>query len=258
LKIGGGQSELGPTEGIHWHMNTENRIEYIASDEKRQVIPWIKSSNLKGETRIFRSIEDKTPDNVLFQKEKRLVDCIDCHNRPSHIYYPPFRTLNDAMTHGSISPSLPNIRAIASHALTDTYSSNAHALEAIPTFIRQQYEADAPEVLRTQSKALQRAIDEVLRQYQRNYFPYMRVDWRGYPNNIGHMYNEGCFRCHDNKHKTADGKILSNDCTICHTIVAQGPQGQVVSDIRGLKFEHPVDIDGAEFTVKCTECHTGE
>jgi hypothetical protein len=258
LKIGGGQSELGPTEGIHWHMNTENKIEYIAEDDKRQVIPWVKATSPNGGVKIFRSTENAVPDSVLSKKEKRTIDCIDCHNRPSHIYYPPFRTLNDAMAHGSISPALPNIRAIASHALTQKYSTNEEALESIPAFVRQQYQENAPDVLRAQAVPLQKAIDEILRQFQRNYFPFMRVDWRGYPNHIGHMYNDGCFRCHDNKHKTADGQVLTNDCTVCHTIVAQGPQGKVESDIRGLKFIHPVDVDGAEMNVRCTECHTGE
>ncbi|MDT8323960.1 MAG: NapC/NirT family cytochrome c [Bacteroidota bacterium] len=257
LKIGGGQSELGPTEGIHWHMNTANDVRYIAIDEKRQVIPWISSTGLDGVTRIYRAVENTMEDEELAGFEKRKMDCIDCHNRPSHIYYPPFRTINDAMAADRIVSTLPNIRAIASHALTREYASLEQAMRMIPDVVRDEYRTHAPEVLAQRGAEVDSSIAEIERIFQRNFFPSMKVTWKEYPNNIGHMYDKGCFRCHDNKHVSDDGRTLSNDCNICHTIITQGPAGDTESDLRGLPFRHPADIDGAWRDVPCSDCHLG-
>ncbi len=257
LKIGGGQSELGHTEGIHWHMNTANQVSYITTDKKREVIPWIKSTNLKGETRIFRAVGFGMSDKDLKKLEERKMDCIDCHNRPSHIYYPPFRTLNDAMYVGTIDATLPGIRGIASYAMTREFASTEQARQRIPELIRAEYRAANPEILTTRKNDLERSIKQVVKIFSRNFFPEMKVDWKGYPNHIGHMYDVGCFRCHDNKHVSDDGKILTNDCSTCHTIVKQGPISNPVSNLAGMEFRHPVDIEEAWRDVNCSDCHLG-
>lgn len=185
------------------------------------------------------------------------MDCIDCHNRPSHIYYPPFRTVNDAMAANRIANSLPNIRAIASHALTNDYVSLEQAMRMIPDIVRDEYRTHAPWVLTSRRVELDSSIKEIERIFQRNFFPSMKVTWKGYPNNIGHMYDKGCFRCHDNKHVTEDGEVLSNDCNLCHTIVTQGPAGETESNMAGLPFRHPANIDQAWRDVPCSDCHLG-
>ena len=38
-----------PIGGIHWHVNPNDRVEYYAADEKRQDIPWMRVTNLKGD-----------------------------------------------------------------------------------------------------------------------------------------------------------------------------------------------------------------
>jgi hypothetical protein len=258
LHIGGGQSELGPTTGIHWHMNTDNVVEYVATDDKRQVIPWVQIINARtGRRRTFKAVEAYDAKTVAAGEHRRM-DCIDCHNRPSHIYHPPFRTLNDAMAQGRIASTLPNIRSIASYALVKEYATEAQALQEIPSVIRSQYETKMPDVARARSFEIDAAIREVSRMYQRNFFPEMNVSWRRYPNNVGHMYNDGCFRCHDNKHVAEDGTVLSNDCNLCHLIVAQGPRGALQTNLTGMPFRHPVDIGDAVTTEKCTTCHSGE
>lgn len=257
LKIGGGQSELGPTTGIHWHMNTANVVRYVATDKKRQVIPWIESTDLTGKTKIYRSIETTIEDAELAKHEKRTMDCIDCHNRPSHIYYPPFRTVNDAMALNRIDSTLPNIRALASGALTQEYRTKDEALRLIPSFVRRELKTHAPEVLRSRANDVDRSIREIMAIYTRNFFPEMKVTWQHYPNNIGHTYDLGCFRCHDNKHVTEDGEVLTNDCNVCHTIVVQGPTSNPQQNIRGMEFVHPADIDGAWRDVPCSSCHLG-
>ncbi len=257
LKIGGGQSELGPTEGIHGHMNTANTVRYIATDKKRQEIPWVEATDLAGKTRIYRTTETEYDDAALRRFERRTMDCIDCHNRPSHIYYPPFRTINDAMALNRIDSTLPNIRALASAALTQTYADKQEALRQIPGFIRRELRTHAPQVLAARKNDVDRSIKELQAIYTRNFFPEMKVSWKHYPNNIGHTYDMGCFRCHDNKHVADDGTVLTNDCNVCHTIVVQGPTRNPQQNIRGMEFIHPADIDEAWREVPCATCHLG-
>ena len=87
----------------------------------------------------------------------------------------------------------------------------------------------------------------------------MKVRWDAYPNNIGHLEFNGCFRCHNDLHTSEDGHVISKDCNLCHTIVAQGSLDDMtvamISD--SLEFIHPSDIDEAWKEMLCTECHTG-
>ncbi|MFZ1728879.1 MAG: NapC/NirT family cytochrome c [Bacteroidota bacterium] len=257
LKIGGGQSELGPTTGIHWHMNTANKVHYIASDDKRQEIPWIEATDLTGKTTIYRSNEVESGDAALSKFEKRTMDCIDCHNRPSHIYYPPFRTVNDAMALNHIDSTLPNIRMLASAALTQEYANKEEATRSIASFIRREIKTHSPGLLSSKKNDIDRSIKQVQSIYMRNFFPEMRVSWKYYPNNIGHTFDMGCFRCHDNKHVSDEGKVLTNDCNVCHTIVVQGPTKNPQQNMRGMEFVHPADIDEAWREVPCATCHLG-
>jgi hypothetical protein len=258
LKIGGGGSELGRSAGIHWHMSSAVDVTYVTTDPKRQVIPWVESVDRhSGRRRVYRAMDDYSAAAVA-RGERRRMDCVDCHNRPSHIYYPPFRTVNDAMAAGRIPATLPEIRSIASFALVKDYASEEQAARDIPAIIRSQYETRMPDIARGRRGDIAAAAAEVLRIHQRNMFPAMRVDWRHYPNNIGHMVNEGCFRCHDNRHVADDGTLLGNDCSTCHLIVAQGPRGAVQSNLAGLTFIHPTDVGDAAVTGKCSTCHSGE
>ena len=101
------------------------------------------------------------------------------------------------------------------------------------------------------------AIAELQRIFAVTIFPDRKADWRVYPNNIGHKDWLGCFRCHDNKHKTAEGQaVRSSDCNSCHSILSQGTGAQLdVLSVKGLVFEHP---DGElDETLTCADCHNG-
>ena len=82
VHVGGGSERLGIAQGIHWHMNVANEIEYIATDDKRQVIPWVRVKDRSGNVREYTA-EGVTPEQ-LAKGERRRMDCMDCHNRPSH------------------------------------------------------------------------------------------------------------------------------------------------------------------------------
>jgi len=258
LNIGGGDPSFGPAGGIHWHMNIANRVEYVATDSQRQVIPWVRVTDARGRSTVYQStVGPLTPQQVAAARP-RVMDCIDCHNRPTHIYQAPVAAVNLAISTGRIDSTLPFIMRQAVRALTDSYPSTPLALRAITDSLRGFYRAAYPGLVAADSGRLDRAVAAVQAIYRQNFFPSMRVDWRVYPDNVGHWIFPGCFRCHDGNHVSADGRTITHDCRTCHTIVAQGP-GSAPTTVSpaGLDFRHPVDIGGAWQAMLCSDCHHG-
>ena len=247
LRVGGGQPGEGFFGGIHWHMNVANRVEYFASDPQRQTIPWVRiTSTATGEVRVFRAKDfsgDPPPGAI------RVMDCMDCHNRPAHAYQTANQAVETGMALGKISPALPAIKKTAVEAITAKYATSTQAFEGIAVALRKKY-GTAEEVAP--------AIAAVQRIYHEDFFPQMKADWRSYPSNIGHKDWPGCFRCHDDKHRTGDGNVAirASDCTACHTILAQG-RGDELTRLapQGMEFKHP----GGELDpdLLCSDCHNG-
>lgn len=246
LKVGGADPTHGPVGGIHWHMNVGNKVEYIPGDATRQKIPWVRLTDSQGVVTEFR-----TPDftNKVDTAAIRLMDCMDCHNRPAHLMQSPNDAVDLAMHVGQIDTTLPYIKTNAVYALTRTYTNRTDALQGIATFLNAKYSGQ-PKIHAT--------IESVQRLYSNNFFPEMKANWSVYPNNIGHKDWPGCFRCHDDKHKTADGlkTIKGNDCNSCHLILAQG-SGKDLEQLtpQGQDFKHPGEELEKGFL--CNDCHTG-
>jgi len=245
LKVGGDDPAHGPVGGIHWHMAISNKVEYIATDAARQKIPWVRMTDPTGLVTVFR---DKTFTNDPSRYEIRQMDCIDCHNRPAHRYEDPADSVNLAMATGKIDRGLRYIKTNAVYALTRPYRTEQEAQVGIARFLESQYPGDA---------RVCRAIPVVQQIYAENFFPAMKTDWSVHPDNLGHRTWPGCFRCHDGKHKTENGKrgIKGNDCNACHIILAQG-QGAELKKLsaEGQEFKHPEDLYDSSF--QCTDCHS--
>jgi nitrate/TMAO reductase-like tetraheme cytochrome c subunit len=260
VKIGGGNPAAGRTEGIHWHMNIADQVEYIATDAKRQQIPWVRITDRStGEVREYASTENPLTEREIESMPKRTMDCMDCHNRPAHILRSPRFAVNLALSSGAIDVSLPFIRRQGVELLAADHASLDAARVAISEGLTAFYRSEYPEIAKGRSAVVTQAIRQLRRIYEQNFFPTMRATWREYPDTLGHLDFEGCFRCHDNQHKSAEGKIIRSDCRACHTIMSQGPAGQVTySDgPDGLEFQHPEDIDDAWQLMKCSTCHSG-
>jgi hypothetical protein len=184
------------------------------------------------------------------------MDCIDCHNRPTHIYHPPARSVNHVMSLGWISPDLPGAKAIAVKALEAPYATSEGAQDSIKLFIEDAYRTGYPAAAAERKADIGRMVSEVQKVYARNYFPEMRVSWKDHNNNIGHLYYPGCFRCHDGKHVSDDGKTLSRDCNVCHVILAQQFSRDTVRvSLKGVEYQHPADIGDAWKETNCSDCH---
>ena len=217
VHVGGGSERLGIATGIHWHMNVANEIEYIATDDKRQVIPYVRLKDRFGNVREYTA-EGVTPDQ-LAKGERRRMDCMDCHNRPSHPMAPTAeKAVNSAMAQGEIPKNLPYVRREAVKALKATFATQEAADEGISRALREFYRTQYQQVYMTRRQDVEKAVTSAQNVYNRNVFPEMNVQFGTYPNNIGHMDSPGCFRCHDDNHKTKDGKTISQDCDTCHHI----------------------------------------
>ncbi len=250
LNIGGGNPAQGPIRGIHWHMEGVNTVEYIATDRKRLVIPWIRVTDQSGRVTVYRSEDKKVriPEDQVVALPKRRMDCMDCHNRPSHQFRSPNELLDTALSAGRMDDTLPSIKAQAAKLLAAKYQTGAEALSAIEQGIRTAYPGDA------RVEATIQALQSI---YRSNFFPEMKVRWDEYPNHVGHKISPGCFRCHDGQHVSDDGRRITRDCSTCHTILAQGP-GKKLATVTssGLPFEHPGEGDEWK-TERCDTCHTG-
>ncbi|MCC7519341.1 MAG: NapC/NirT family cytochrome c [Verrucomicrobiae bacterium] len=245
MKVGGGDPARGPVGGIHWHMNVANKVEYIATDEKRQVIPWVRVIDPQGVVTEYRtpSFKDDPSKHTI-----RRMDCMDCHNRPTHIYQSPNEAVDLSLALGRLDPRMPEIKKEAVKALLLPASTREEGLRKIAAALHERYRDDP---------RLEKTIAEVQAISRENFFPEMKASWKIYPNNIGHKNWPGCFRCHDGEHATSDGKrsIKANDCNACHVILAQGVGKQLENlSAKGHAFQHP---GGETGDMKCSECHNG-
>lgn len=229
VHIGGG-SDRG---GIHGaHLAPGRSIEYL-SDASRESIPWVLSTYSSGNTKEFTT-EDWKPEQAesLF---KRTMDCTDCHNRPAHTFQLADRALDEALATGRIDPALPMIKKKGLEVLHAEYDSRQQAAAGIPEALDEFYRAEYPEVLGTQSEAVRGAAREVVAIYEANVFPEMNVTWGTYPNQIGHTDFPGCFRCHDDLHTRQEGDTITQDCSVCHELLAMAEESSEVLTALGIE-----------------------
>jgi hypothetical protein len=234
LNVGGSNGQ--GVSGIHGHhLADAARIRYVSTDPQRQMIPAVYYTDDNGKTTEFLSSDAKPTKEQLDRGEHRVMDCLDCHNRPAHASEMPENAVDKQMSIGRISPDLPYIRKKAVEVLKVNYTTRAVAEQSIASEIAGFYRTNYPEIGRTRSAAVQQASQEVANIYLRNIFPDMRVTWGTHPNNLGHVDSPGCFRCHDGSHTSADGQTITNDCSACHQIIASGENKPKILTDLGMK-----------------------
>ena len=219
MKIGGRASS--GSVGIHGrHLDDGSRIHYISTDERRQVIPVVYYTDDKGKTVEYVSTDIKVSKQELEKGEQRTMDCIDCHNRPTHAFELPANAVDLRMSRGLISPELPYIHKKAVELLKADYPNRDIAQKQIVEGIENYYRTSYPDVYTSKRTLVEQSAENVAKIYLRNIFPDMKMNWGVHPNNLGHNDFPGCFRCHDGSHTSADGQTISNDCTACHNLLA--------------------------------------
>jgi len=258
MKIGPAETASGSTKGIHWHINKDVKIEYIESDSSREFIPWVKYTDKKtGKITIFQNTEEPLAASFIKKASARTMDCMDCHNRPSHQFLAPQNFIDKAISKGDISKNTPQIKSVSMQILKETYPSYAKANANIKKIILDFYKTNYPSYYKSNLKVINKNIAGISKAYAENVFPEMGANWDKYPKHDGHLENNGCFRCHDDKHKAKNGKVISKACDLCHSIVKQGDaknmmRAQTDGD---LEFKHPIDIGDAWKESNCSDCH---
>jgi nitrate/TMAO reductase-like tetraheme cytochrome c subunit len=258
MKIGPEYSDLGFKEGIHWHINPNINIEYISENDKRELITYVKYTNkVTGEVTIYRSPDSEISDSTIAVSSARTMDCIDCHNRPSHKYSSPTVYFDKAMLTNEISQDIPFVKRTAMEILRNNFTDKDTALMQIREGVIDYYKTDFGEYFGRNSSKIDSTVAALQKAYSQNTFPGMKVSYDVYPDHIGHLEVEGCFRCHNDAFEAENGRKITRDCNLCHTILGQGKKGlmQFTNIKDTLEFLHPVDIGTAWREANCSECH---
>ena len=194
-------------------------MRYASADRKRQTIPWVEYRNRNsGVTRTYLANDAKTGTVALLPKFD--MQCVDCHNRPTHAFELPDRAVDRAIAAGKIPADLPYLKKEGVEVLKAEYKSEEEAANRIPAALVSFYRERYSDLYGKRSADIQRASQAVLGIYNENVFPDLRVTWSTYPDNLGHTDYPGCFRCHDEVHATSDKKTISQDCSLCHQALA--------------------------------------
>ncbi|HEY5657433.1 MAG TPA: NapC/NirT family cytochrome c [Myxococcota bacterium] len=259
VKIGGEQTGFMKGSGIHYHMLIASKVEYVATDERRQDIAWVRVTRADGSVTEFNNTSMPLAEEERSQYEVRTMDCMDCHNRPAHQFQAPMSSVNMALDQGAMPRTLPYIKVQAVKALSQPHETTEEAMVGIANYLRTYYREEYPDVLETQAEEVAEAIQATQAIYRGSIFPIMDADWSAYPNNIGHHYSRGCFRCHNEDMQSSDGEVMFDECNDCHLILAQGESiDEVNVDFNeGLPFVHPADGDTIEEFMDCVDCHSG-
>ncbi|HXV76037.1 MAG TPA: NapC/NirT family cytochrome c [Candidatus Polarisedimenticolaceae bacterium] len=213
MRVGGVEGRVA--HGIHWHVDPSRTIRYLA-DPTREEIYDVELTEPDGTVKRYNSGEPPADREVRWRE----MDCVDCHNRPTHVYRKASTELDRALSDGRIDRELPFIRRQGRLVLEQDYASHAAAREAISAALASYYRENHPEIAAVKTDRIAQAANEIGNIYGWNVFPEMNVEWGTYPNHIGHEDSPGCFRCHDDLHETEDGEAISQDCETCHTLLA--------------------------------------
>jgi hypothetical protein len=251
FRVGTGGDE---PRGVHWH--TSAQVWYQPATEDRQVMAWVGVEEGGQIVREFMNpnVGPDSPD-----LPRRLMDCIDCHNRTAHDIPSPARLVDDGLASGRLDPDLPYLKREALRLLkADAVNPDASELEALWTdeWFQQLatfYEKNYPEVARQKAESIPQAIRELKRISDEVIYPGMNTTWRTYPQNNGHPGAEksdsGCFRCHGVLVRTDTGEALPGAklsqayCVACHSV--------------GARLEQPVEGAGhaVDPEMGCNFCH---
>jgi hypothetical protein len=270
IETGGSDDSLGRSEGIHSQMLTSGTIEYAATDEKLQEIPWVRHERKAGDVSIYTAREGEEVSKKVEAAEvavHRRLDCMDCHNRGAHHFRSPQIMLDLELEAERIDRTLPFIKRASVAALIAPYSDVDAAMAGIESYISSFYRDNAPELWKQREGDFRRVVERLQAVYRENFFPEMKEDWRTYPENIGHQFSPGCFRCHDGKHIDEQGRVITSDCDTCHLFINRAEEAG--DEFSFGRFEHPNSLlvhkklrchtcHGSGQRPRCADCHESQ
>jgi nitrate/TMAO reductase-like tetraheme cytochrome c subunit len=218
LHIGGRNPVTDGFEGIHWHVSNNVKVEYESLNDQRTSIGKVKVTRPSGITEEFSIEGEEAADPAAITW--RTMDCIDCHNRPAHVYDELEPTIDFGLQSKQIDPSIEGIREDSLTVLQKEYTSRKEAKEQIIEHLFSlQAKRNGPDFVAQNRQTLLDSGAYLLESYLGNIWPKMEVTWGTYKSHLGHRYEDegyGCFRCHDDEHQTEFEKTISQSCDLCH------------------------------------------
>ncbi len=216
MKIDTGQDEASP--GVHWHISDDITVRYGSVDANRQEVAWIEVEDGNGDVRRFQN--RKLSGSHKPVQEERIMDCVDCHNRATHVYQLPETIVDGILERGELSAGLPFIRREAIAALNTNSHIKSRGIDQVANHLNSFYRDNYPDILTARFTDIDSWIRRLQTEYARYRHPHMGIDWGAYPTQLGHAGDSGCFRCHTEDMVTEQGEALNYDCTLCHSIFA--------------------------------------
>lgn len=221
MKIGHASAVPGATESVHWHVDPGNTVEFISDKNQRRYIPWVKFQKAGQGPVEFKYTGTELPSAEVEQSEKRTMDCLDCHNRPTHIYMMPDDAMDEVLRKNPALRQIPYFKKAALEVLHRDFSTQEINEQAIRKGMIAWYkQSPSSDFGSVDAQLLKEGADAVQTVYAENIFPEMKITWGTYPNHISHIHSPGCLRCHENSHRTSEGKPINSGCRSCHTILA--------------------------------------
>ncbi|HMZ08418.1 MAG TPA: NapC/NirT family cytochrome c [Anaerolineales bacterium] len=260
MKTGGGDAREGNARGIHWHITS--KVLYYSDDELSQTIPYVRVYNEDGTFTEYTDIESGFDPTTIDESQLKQMDCVTCHNRVTHNFKEPSKSVDESMSSGLIDPSIPFIRQKAVEALSTEYATRDEAMKAIAG-IEDEYKRNLFDVYSQNGEKIQQAIVEIQAIYDRTVFHDQKIDWKTYPNNLGHIDAPGCFRCHDGKHLNAENEAVRLECNVCHAVPVTANADDFVTRIEISRGPEPethlnpnwISMHNQTLGPSCTNCH---
>ncbi|UCH58313.1 MAG: NapC/NirT family cytochrome c [Anaerolineales bacterium] len=261
LKTGGGTKREGLGRGIHWHI--ENKVYYLASDSREQIIPYVRVVEEDGTIKEYTDVEADIDPASIDPTELEEMDCITCHNRITHLILTPEDTVDQLMGRGLISPEIPEIHRKAIEVYSSPYSTMETGISGIAG-LRGYYQAYYPDYYAQNTDKIESAIEALQQAYRDSVYPEQKADWNSHPTNVGHENSPGCFRCHGGQHFTEQGEAIRLECNLCHSIPVVTDPTDFVADLeisRGPEPESHLNTNWITqhrevFDPTCENCHT--
>ncbi|MBU4260988.1 MAG: NapC/NirT family cytochrome c [Proteobacteria bacterium] len=237
MKIGSGGYLGRKAQGIHWHVSEDHPVFYKYTDHAQEDVAEVWLQDGEREIRFSKASATEKLDTSQ-QGTIRKMDCMDCHNRPTHVFLSADEALDEKLVTGIIPREIPFIKRQALETITPHYASIDEALQKISRGLKEWYDANYPDLANQDKTLLDKAIAGVQQAYMENVFPEMNIDWDTYTDFIGHKNGSGCFRCHDGRHVSENGQTISNDCDSCHFILAENQPSPDVLSLLQQTFQH--------------------
>ena len=234
MRVGSGGYRGQVAQGIHWHVSDRHFTYYQEDPARPGVISRIKLIDHDGAVVVYQRGEGQAGKAFEGRANYRLMDCLDCHNRPTHVFLSPDEALDGKINTGAIPARLPFVKKLGLELVQRQYPSKEQARRQIAEGVAGWYGEKYPELKKSSARELDKAAAGIYQAWAENVFPEMKIYWNTYGSRLGHRDGSGCFRCHSEELVSREGRVISSDCNLCHVVLAdRQPAPDIMRILKG-------------------------